>query len=223
MLQSEDPACPHRQDHADGLAQDPARERARIWPKPESEILTGSMKDRMALAMIESAAADGTLPPAAPSSNTPAAAPACPCPWSARLKSYPRHVVTSDAFAREKLEHMKILGAQLQVLPSESGARRETHPRHDRGRPHRRAGNRRLLDRSDEQPGSDRRLSRDGRGDLEPDRRGRSMASSRASGTAASLRGIGEALRRRNDRIRVLAVEPAESPYLCRAAGRAPT
>jgi cysteine synthase A len=33
-------------------------------------------------------------------------------------------------------------------------------------------------------------------------------------GTSASLRGIGEALRRRNDRIRVLAVEPAESPVL---------
>jgi cysteine synthase A len=33
-------------------------------------------------------------------------------------------------------------------------------------------------------------------------------------GTAASLRGIGEALRRRNEQIRVVAVEPAESPVL---------
>ena len=33
-------------------------------------------------------------------------------------------------------------------------------------------------------------------------------------GTAASLRGIAEALRRRNDRIRIVAVEPAESPVL---------
>ncbi len=33
-------------------------------------------------------------------------------------------------------------------------------------------------------------------------------------GTAASLRGIAEALRRRNERIRIVAVEPAESPVL---------
>ena len=33
-------------------------------------------------------------------------------------------------------------------------------------------------------------------------------------GTAASLRGIGEALRRHNEQIRIVAVEPAESPVL---------
>ena len=33
-------------------------------------------------------------------------------------------------------------------------------------------------------------------------------------GTAASLRGIGEGLRRRNDKIRMVAVEPSESPVL---------
>ena len=33
-------------------------------------------------------------------------------------------------------------------------------------------------------------------------------------GTAASLRGIGEALRRHNERIRIVAVEPSESPVL---------
>ena len=37
------------------------------------------------------------------------------------VKGYPLHIVTSDAFAREKLEHMKILGARLQIVPSESG------------------------------------------------------------------------------------------------------
>jgi hypothetical protein len=37
------------------------------------------------------------------------------------VKKYPLHIVTSDAFAREKLEHMKILGAKLQLVRSESG------------------------------------------------------------------------------------------------------
>ena len=37
------------------------------------------------------------------------------------VKGYPLHIVTSDAFAREKLDHMKLLGAKLQIVPSESG------------------------------------------------------------------------------------------------------
>jgi cysteine synthase A len=41
------------------------------------------------------------------------------------VKGYPLHIVTSDAFAREKLEHMKILGARLQIVPSESGGMTE--------------------------------------------------------------------------------------------------
>ncbi len=57
---------------------------ARILLKLESENPTGSMKDRMALAMIEAAEADGVSRRAAPSSNIPAAAPACRCRWSAR-------------------------------------------------------------------------------------------------------------------------------------------
>jgi cysteine synthase A len=31
------------------------------------------------------------------------------------------YIVTSDAFAREKLDHMKIVGARLTIVPSESG------------------------------------------------------------------------------------------------------
>src|SRR6185295_18900341 len=37
------------------------------------------------------------------------------------VKGYPLHIVTSDAFAAEKLDHMRLLGAQLQILRSESG------------------------------------------------------------------------------------------------------
>jgi cysteine synthase len=54
---------------------------ARILLKLENENPTGSMKDRMALAMIEAAEADGRL--AGDGSNIPAAAPASRCRWSA--------------------------------------------------------------------------------------------------------------------------------------------
>jgi cysteine synthase A len=37
------------------------------------------------------------------------------------VKGYPLHIVTSDAFSREKLDHMAILGARLEIVPSDSG------------------------------------------------------------------------------------------------------
>jgi cysteine synthase A len=43
---------------------------------------------------------------------------------------------------------------------------------------------------------------------------GRIDAFVQSVGTAASLRGVAERLRRRNERIRIVAVEPAESPVL---------
>src|SRR6185436_1929307 len=41
------------------------------------------------------------------------------------VKRYPLHIVTSDAFSREKLDHMQILGARLQIVPSDSGGMTE--------------------------------------------------------------------------------------------------
>ena len=32
------------------------------------------------------------------------------------VKRHPLHIVTSDAFAREKLDHMRILGATLHIV-----------------------------------------------------------------------------------------------------------
>ena len=37
------------------------------------------------------------------------------------VKGYPAHIVTSDAFAREKLDHMEFLGAKLEIVKSDSG------------------------------------------------------------------------------------------------------
>jgi Pyridoxal-phosphate dependent enzyme len=41
------------------------------------------------------------------------------------VKKYPLHIVTSDAFSKEKLDHMQILGATLQVIRSEGGGMTE--------------------------------------------------------------------------------------------------
>ena len=57
---------------------------AEVWVKMEAANPTGSYKDRMALAMIEAAEADGRLRPGQRSSSTPAGAPARPWRSSAR-------------------------------------------------------------------------------------------------------------------------------------------
>src|SRR5579862_4517688 len=98
---------------------------ARILLKLESENPTGSMKDRMALAMIEAAEADGRLKPGGTVVEYTGGSTGVSLAFVCAVKRYPLHIVTSDAFAREKLDHMRILGAKLRVLPSEKGGMTE--------------------------------------------------------------------------------------------------
>src|SRR5262245_50421108 len=94
---------------------------AHILLKLENENPTGSMKDRMALAMIEAAEADGRLRPGGSVVEYTGGSTGVSLSLVCAMKGYPLHIVTSDAFAREKLDHMKILGAKLQIVRSDSG------------------------------------------------------------------------------------------------------
>src|SRR5215475_2327398 len=94
---------------------------ARVLLKLESENPTGSMKDRMALAMIAAAEADGRLPPGGAVVEYTGGSTGVSLALVCAVKGHPLHIVTSDAFAREKLDHMRLLGAQLSIVPSEGG------------------------------------------------------------------------------------------------------
>src|SRR6476619_7107977 len=94
---------------------------ARILLKIESENPTGSMKDRMALAMIEAAEADGRLRPGGAVVEYTAGSTGVSLALVCAVKGYPLHIITSDAFVREKRDHMALLGARLHVLTSETG------------------------------------------------------------------------------------------------------
>ena len=82
------------------------------------------MKERMALAMIEAAEVDRRLTADGSVVEYTGGSTGVSLSLICAVKGYPLHIVTSDAFAREKLEHMKILGAKLQIVRSESGGRR---------------------------------------------------------------------------------------------------
>src|SRR5882757_11478195 len=97
----------------------------RILLKLESENPTGSMKDRMALAMIEAAEADGRLKPGGSVVEYTGGSTGVSLALVCAVKGYSLDIVSSDAFSQEKLDHMKILGAALQIVRSESGGMTE--------------------------------------------------------------------------------------------------
>src|ERR1700740_2183855 len=75
---------------------------ARILLKLESENPTGSMKDRMALAMIRAAESSGRLPPGGPVVEYTGGSTGVSLSLICAVKRHPLHIVTSDTFAREK-------------------------------------------------------------------------------------------------------------------------
>jgi cysteine synthase A len=192
----------------------PARSGARILLKLESENPTGSMKDRMALAMIEAAEADGRLKAGGSIVEYTGGSTGVSLSLVCAVKGYPLDIVTSDAFTREKLDHMRLLGAKLQIVPSDSGRMTEKLTRDmieaARVIAARTGGFWTDQLNNSEQLAAYHKLAEE----IWTQTGGAIDGFVQSVGTAASLRGTGEALRRHNERIRIIAVEPAESPVL---------
>lgn len=187
---------------------------ARILVKMESENPTGSMKDRMALAMIEAAEGDGRLKTGGAVVEYTGGSTGVSLSLVCAVKHHPLDIVTSDAFAREKLDHMRILGARLHIVPSDSGHMTEqlTRAMIEAARV--------IAERTgafwtDQMNNGDQLAAYHTMADEIWDQTGgRVDGFVQSVGTAASLRGIGEALRRYNREVRIVAVEPSESAVL---------
>jgi len=82
---------------------------------------TGSYKDRMALAMIEGAEARGALRPGMRVVEFTGGSTGSSLALVCAVKGYRFAPVSSDAFAKEKLDTMRAFGADLHVVPSEGG------------------------------------------------------------------------------------------------------
>ena len=187
---------------------------ARILLKLESENPTGSMKDRMALAMIEAAEVDGRLGAGGSVVEYTGGSTGVSLSLVCAVKGYPLHVVTSDAFAREKLDHMRILGAELQIVQSESGRMTEKLTRDM-------IEAARIIAVNTGSYWTDQMKNRDQiaayhkmADEIWVQTAGRIDGFVQSVGTAASLRGLAEGLRHHDERIRIVAVEPSESPVL---------
>src|SRR5215471_9349099 len=94
---------------------------AEIYLKYEGGNPTGSMKDRMALSMIEGAEKRGDLKPGGTIVEYTGGSTGSSLAMVCANKGYHARFVSSDAFAEEKLQTMRAFGAELEIFPSESG------------------------------------------------------------------------------------------------------
>jgi cysteine synthase A len=94
---------------------------AEILVKLEWENPTGSMKDRMAWAVISRAEEDGRLKPGDTVVEYTGGSTGTSIALVCAARGYRLRIVSSDAFSREKLDHMAALGAELTLVPSEGG------------------------------------------------------------------------------------------------------
>ena len=187
---------------------------ASILAKLEWENPTGSLKDRMALAVIARAEADGRLKPGGTVVEYTGGSTGTSLALVCAVKGYRIHIVTSDAFSQEKRDHMAALGAQLTLVPSEGG----------------KTTKKLILDMIEvaralsREPGrywTDQLNNLDSVAGYFP--LGEEIWSQTAGGvnafvhcvgTGASSRGVATVLKRHDRRIRTVAVEPAESSVL---------
>ena len=75
----------------------------------------------MALAMIEAAEADGRLRPGQPVVEYTGGSTGSSLAFVCAVKGYPLRIVSSDAFADEKIRTMRAFGAEVELIPSPDG------------------------------------------------------------------------------------------------------
>lgn len=187
---------------------------ARVLAKLEWANPTGSMKDRMARAVIAGAEASGRLRPGGTVVEYTAGTTGISLAFVCAAKGYALEIVFSDAFSEEKRRAMQAFGARITDVPSEQG--RITG-----------ALIKQMIDTSrviSERPGhwwSDQLNNHDAVGGYDAlgeevwgQTEGRVDAFVHAVSTAHSIHGVARALRRHHPTLHVAAVEPAESAVL---------
>jgi cysteine synthase len=187
---------------------------ADIFVKLEWENPTGSLKDRMAHAVISRAEEDGRLKPGDTVIEYTGGSTGTSLALVCAAKGYPLQIVSSDAFSREKLDHMTALGAQLTIVRSEGGLTTKKL----------------ILDMIEAARGlsqephtywTDQLNNHDSIAGYYPlgeeiwsQTKGEIDAFVHCVGTAASSRGVATVLKRHKPSIKVVVVEPAESSVL---------
>ena len=185
-----------------------------VYAKLESENPTGSMKDRMALAVISQAERDGRLRPGYTVVEYTGGSTGTSLALVCAARGYPIRIVTSDAFSQEKRDHMRALGAELTLVPSEGGLTTKKLILEMVAVAREMSQQPRTF-WTDQLNNRDAIAGYDALGEeIWTQTRGEVDAFVHSVGTAASLRGVANVLKRHKPAVRIYAVEPAESAVL---------
>lgn len=187
---------------------------ADIFVKLEWENPTGSMKDRMAQAMISEAESDGRLPPGGMVVEYTGGSTGTSLALICAVKGYKLKIVSSDAFSRDKISHMSALGADLTIIPSlgKGITKNLIEEMIEKARLFSKEGNTFWTDQLNN---TDHVRGYHSLGEeIWSQTNGKVDAFVHTVGTAASIIGVSEVLRGHNPNIKIIAVEPKESPVL---------
>jgi cysteine synthase A len=187
---------------------------ADIFVKLEWENPTGSLKDRMAQAVISRAEKDGRLKPGDTVVEYTGGSTGASLALVCAVKGYRIRIVSSDAFSQDKLDQMAAFGAELTLIPSEGGRTTKKlildmieAARKLSGEPNTYWTDQ--LNNVDSIAGYEslgEEIWRQTRGEVD--------AFVHCAGTAASSRGVATVLKRYKPSIKIVVVEPAESSVL---------
>lgn len=187
---------------------------AKIFVKLEWENPTGSMKDRVAQAMISRAEEDGRLRPGDTIVEYTGGSTGISLALICVAKGYRLHIITSDAFSQDKLNQMSAFGAELTMVPSEGGLTTKklilemiAAAKEFSKKPHTYWTNQ--LSNLDSIAGYYPLAE-----EIREQTNGEIDAFVQCVGTAASLRGTATVLKRYHPGIKIIAVEPGESAVL---------
>jgi cysteine synthase A len=187
---------------------------ADVFVKLEWENPTGSVKDRMAQAVISRAEADGRLKPGYTVIEYTGGSTGASLALVCAAKGYPIHIVSSDAFSQEKLDQMRALGAELTLVPSEGGKTTKKLILDMIGAA-RRLGEQPNTYCTDQLNNHDTIAGYHSLGEeIWNQTKGEVDAFVHCVGTAASSRGVATVLKQHKPSVKIFVVEPAESSVL---------
>ena len=187
---------------------------ARIFVKVEGGNPTGSMKDRMAQAMIARAESDGRLRPGDTVVEYTGGSTGASLALVCAAKGYRLRIVSSRAFSEEKLAQMAAFGAELTLIESEGGliTRKLIADMIEAAK---------VISKEPRTYWTDQLNNADSIVGYHPmgeeiwcQTDGKVDAFVQSIGTTASLRGVATVLRRYNPAVQIVAVEPGESAVL---------